>query len=183
VIVVSPTGFENRPLACEFGNHDGCPHRRASEINFFRRGDHARTVRLCRCECHTNCPLAIKDRVTHQVWTDTCTCPGASELREVEANLEEISQQDAAAYRDAVSAVIGRTTPETDVRQVRADLATELSRRGVTMSDWAMDWHSRRIVAAHRNDRLSAVRLGVDALKHGAGVIRGSIRDVRAERD
>lgn len=182
-IAVSSTGIEDRPLACEFEHHDGCPHRRAVEINFFRRGDRARTVTLCRCECHKNCPLAGYDRVPHRAWSEICTCHGASAVRRIEANVDEISEQESAAYREAVNAVVRRTSAETDLEQVRADLAAEVSNRGVTMSDWTIGWHSRYIVALHRKDNFAAVRLGVEALKHGVGVIRGLMRDTRSERD
>src|SRR5262249_10142712 len=142
-----------------------------------------RTVTLCRCECHTKCPLAGRDRVTHRAWSEICTCPGASAVRRIETNTEEISEQKAAAHPEAINARGRRPSAEPDLEQVRADLAAEVSSRGVRMSDWAIDGHSRYIVASYRKDNLAAVRLGVEALKHGVGVIRDLIRDTGSERD
>lgn len=177
------TGYEDRPLACEFGDHARCPHHRADGFNFFRRGDNFRGVMLCQCDCHDQCALAGKEQVTHRAWSEDCTCPGAPRLREIEANVRDASERKSAAHRDAVNAVVGRTTAETDLEQVRTDLATELSSRDIEMSDAAVDWQSRFIVASYRRDNLAAPRLGFDAIKHGVGLIRRFIRDVRAGQD
>lgn len=177
------TGYEDRPLACEFGNHARCPHCRAAGINFFRRGDNFRTVTLCHCDCHDKCPLAGKERVTHRAWSEDCICSGAPIVREIEAEVRDTGEREHAARREAMNAVVGRTTADTDLDQVRADLAAELFSRDVAMSDSAVDWLSRFIVASYRKGNLAALRLGVEALKHGAGLIRGLIRDGRSQQD
>lgn len=161
---------------CEHGDHAGCPHwSGTSQINLFRRGDRFRTVELCGCECHKGCPMADKEQASTAAWLRDCTCPGASAYREI----EEESEREAAARRDAASAVSARASAESDPEYVRADLAGELSRRGIAASEQELDFGSKWIVASHRKDNIALARLTFDFARRNVGLFRAFIRDVR----
>jgi hypothetical protein len=51
------------------------------------------------------------------------------------------------------------------------------------MSDTAVDWASRFIVASVRKDNLAALRLGVEGLQHAARLIRRIVHGAGSGQD
>jgi hypothetical protein len=70
-----------RSRACAGDAHQACGH-----VSFASPpvpGHRAEsTIMLCRCSCHSACPLARrKETVTVTVWQRRCACPGAEHAR------------------------------------------------------------------------------------------------------
>ena len=75
--------FDNgrRSAACV---HDDCPHKIGSVGGFNpRRVRLEFGAELCRCGCHSSCPVASERRMAVPVraWREKCTCPGAEDER------------------------------------------------------------------------------------------------------
>ena len=69
--------------ACLEGMHEECGHWHGagSAVNFRRLRREGFTI-LCRCGCHSSCPVTNeKNTVGDQVWRQSCTCPGAEAMR------------------------------------------------------------------------------------------------------
>jgi hypothetical protein len=107
---------------CKAGNHDECPHW---------VGWSSRSVTLCHCSCHVDCPLR-RDHARTEVWNDLCTCSGAarskSHFENVQPRLEEQRRERtrlAAERKEKVRAVIERTKPRPDASEseIREQLA------------------------------------------------------------
>lgn len=77
---------ERRSYDCSLDAHHECAHRIGLGGGF-----NPRRLRLefgevlCRCSCHSSCPLAGQDNVKPEDWRDRCSCPGAQREREAEA--------------------------------------------------------------------------------------------------
>jgi hypothetical protein len=69
--------------ACLEGMHEDCGHWHGSRGAFnFRRLRRESFTILCRCDCHSSCPVtAEKNTVGEQAWRQSCTCPGAEAMR------------------------------------------------------------------------------------------------------
>lgn len=61
-----------RSAACAISSHSLCPHAAG-----LRLPDEV----LCRCECHSGCPLAGADSVQLSTWWNSCSCGGSEALR------------------------------------------------------------------------------------------------------
>jgi len=69
--------------ACLEGMHEECGHWHGSRGAFnYRRLRHEGFTILCRCDCHSSCPVTNeKNTVGDQAWRQSCTCPGAEAMR------------------------------------------------------------------------------------------------------
>jgi hypothetical protein len=69
--------------ACLEGMHAECGHWHGSGSAFsFRRLRREGFTILCRCECHSSCPVTSeKNIVGDQAWRQSCTCLGAEAMR------------------------------------------------------------------------------------------------------
>lgn len=69
--------------ACLEGMHEECGHWHGSRGAFsFRRLRHEGFTILCRCDCHSSCPVTnAKNTAGDQAWRQSCTCPGAEAMR------------------------------------------------------------------------------------------------------
>jgi hypothetical protein len=69
--------------ACLEGMHEECGHWHGSRGAFnYRRLRHEGFTNLCRCDCHSSCPVSNeKYTVGDQAWRQSCTCPGAEAMR------------------------------------------------------------------------------------------------------
>jgi hypothetical protein len=79
----NPGADDGRAPACVLGNHENCPH-----LNGYGGGFNLRRLRfeasalLCKCDCHSSCPLSGKRAfIREQIWHESCTCPGAEDER------------------------------------------------------------------------------------------------------
>lgn len=61
-----------RSAACAINHHSFCPH--AAGLRLLGEA-------LCRCECHSGCPLAGADSVQLSIWWNSCYCAGSEALR------------------------------------------------------------------------------------------------------
>lgn len=120
--------------------------------------------------------------MTEAEWLESCTCPAAIEPRQRLIEENAASERDEAARRDAVQAVFSRTTAETDIEAVRADLPAEFARRGVTVDDVQVDWTSQWIVASVRNDKRAVRRLLLQQAGLLGHIVRDAIRVLRQDR-
>lgn len=74
---------EDQAPACILGEHENCPHLNGygSMLNLRRLRFEPGTL-LCKCDCHSSCPLTGKRAfVREQTWHESCTCPGAQDER------------------------------------------------------------------------------------------------------
>jgi hypothetical protein len=78
--------------ACLEGLHADCGHWQGSTGAFnFRRLRREGFAILCRCDCHSSCPVTSeKDAVSDQDWRQSCTCLGADDMRAI---LDEFGAQ------------------------------------------------------------------------------------------
>jgi hypothetical protein len=69
--------------ACVEGMHEECGHWHGAGSAFsFRRLRREGFTILCRCDCHSSCPVTSeKNTVADQAWRQSCTCPGAEAVR------------------------------------------------------------------------------------------------------
>jgi len=69
--------------ACLEGMHEECGHWGGAGGAFsFRRLRREGFTILCRCDCHSSCPVTSgKNTVGDQAWRQSCTCPGAEAMR------------------------------------------------------------------------------------------------------
>ncbi len=68
---------EDQAPACILGEHENCPHLNGygSMLNLRRLRFEPGTL-LCKCDCHSSCPLTGKRAfVREQTWHESCTCP------------------------------------------------------------------------------------------------------------
>jgi hypothetical protein len=77
--------------ACLRGKHEMCPHFVAMGGGLNRRRLRLEFgAALCRCSCHARCPLAgNRGAVPFKQWRESCTCPGAEQMREHMAEVGE----------------------------------------------------------------------------------------------
>lgn len=113
-----------RSEGCTDGTHDDCPH-----MHGFAAGLNPRRLRLewgatlCKCECHSSCPITSKRMtVREQTWIESCTCPGAEDER---PRVEQPSARRKAFV--AVQARVAGMSPE----QIKDLYKAELRARGV----------------------------------------------------
>jgi hypothetical protein len=71
--------------ACLEGMHEECGHWHGSRGAFnYRRLRHEGFTTLCRCDCHSSCPVTNEQHtVGDQAWRQSCTCPGAEAMRRI----------------------------------------------------------------------------------------------------
>lgn len=63
---------------CDNGSHDHCQHLErpvdADDAAKASATESPHSIELCRCPCHTDCPLFLQETVTE--WPGLCDCPG-----------------------------------------------------------------------------------------------------------
>lgn len=79
----NPRADDNRAPACVLGTHENCPHLNGYGGGFsLRRLRFEASALLCKCDCHSPCPLSGKrNAVLERTWRESCTCPGAEDER------------------------------------------------------------------------------------------------------
>lgn len=153
----------HRSLPCLRGSHGACPH-------LCGLGDGLNPGRLrlefgaalCKCDCHTGCPLAgDKMAVPVKTWRDLCSCPGAEAARQDLAGAPDFDEymarfrRDAELRRDADEAVRAQAAGRSR-EEVRDLYISELRSRGLPIpSDDVLDAK----VDAILGDYLPAARL------------------------
>lgn len=61
-----------RSAACAISKHELCPHLTGLRLT---------EEPLCRCRCHSDCPLAGAETAELSIWWDSCCCRGSERLR------------------------------------------------------------------------------------------------------
>ena len=140
-----------RSAACANEFHVACPH-----LMHLRQ---LTSAPLCRCACHSACPVSGGDTAPLHDWWDRCVCPGSEQLRaegrrkwgrDRPPSLGELQQQVHAeedAFRRARIAVAGRASglPVASIRQL---LIEQLTTQGIDLpSDDVLDRQVSRIQA------------------------------------
>ena len=72
-----PPDFPFENLTCTEDAHLECPHLLGSAGSLWKVK--VPQTRLCRCDCHRDCPVASDDWIPIETWREACTCPGASQ--------------------------------------------------------------------------------------------------------
>jgi hypothetical protein len=80
--------FGSKP--CMTGEHEDCGHLGSIGFGPGDGGRPALTLFLCRCGCHSACPLDGRPAVSRSVWVGLCDCPG-TEL--AEGRLDEAARE------------------------------------------------------------------------------------------
>lgn len=132
-----------RTLTCARDAHRECPH-----FGGMGGGLNPRRLRLefgtalCRCSCHSICPLGGTSRwfVPFKVWRDSCTCPGADRTRQRMAEtgteppsldeMRERQQRDSKARKEAFQAARRAATGKSR-DEIRELYVAELRSRGL----------------------------------------------------
>ena len=95
-------GFQGR--SCEQGDHEACPHFVAMGGGFNpRRLRPEFGASLCRCPCHSGCPIASSRlAVPFKTWKQSCSCRGAEQgkRRLAAAGMEPPDFPDFAEFRE-----------------------------------------------------------------------------------
>jgi hypothetical protein len=123
---------DDRAPACILDEHDNCPHLNGygSMLNL-RRLRFEPSALLCKCDCHSSCPLAGKRTfVREQTWQESCTCPGAEDerpRRDPAAVQARRPPQPLHEVSEAVRAKAADQSPE----QIKDLIKAELHARGV----------------------------------------------------
>jgi hypothetical protein len=140
-----------RSAACANGVHVASPH-----LMHLRQ---LSIVPLCRCACHSACPVSGGDNALLHDWWDRCVCPGSEQLRaegrrrwdrDRPPSLGEVQQQVQAeqdVLRRARAAVVSQASglPAASIRQL---LIEQLITQGSDLpSDDVLDWQVSRIQA------------------------------------
>jgi hypothetical protein len=99
-----------RSPACLGGAHGDCPH-----LHGFGGGPNPRRLRLefgvmlCKCECHSSCPVTSKRMaVPVQTYIESCTCPGGEDQRSGLYRAGARARRDSQARKEAFNAVKAR---------------------------------------------------------------------------
>jgi hypothetical protein len=124
--------FDNdrRSAACV---HDDCPHKIGSVGGFNpRRVRLEFGAELCRCGCHSSCPVTSERRMAVPVraWREKCTCPGAEDERVREDRIKAGTPDYIREYRAAFDAVRVRAAGMSR-EQIRDLYEAELDARGL----------------------------------------------------
>jgi hypothetical protein len=146
-----------RAPSCTRDTHNRCPHLFSSGFNLLPIRPQPGAI-MCRCSCHSNCPVAPASRqmrVSAKAWYTSCTCPGADLTRQRmdEAGAEVLDsdelwekakrdvQMRSEAFRAAQDRGEGRGREE-----IREIYMAELRSRGLPMpSDSALEAAVERI--------------------------------------
>jgi len=121
-----------RSRACVRGAHDGCPHVEGGGAGFNpRRRRFEAGEALCKCECHSSCPLA-SDRlvVSERAWRELCVCPGVVEERPRRERARAEGRRHQQASDEALAAVRARAAGMSR-DEVRDLYVAELEARGL----------------------------------------------------
>jgi hypothetical protein len=135
--------------ACLEGTHEECGHWHGSRGAFnYRRLRHEGFAMLCRCDCHSSCPVTNEENtVGDQAWRQSCTCPGAEamrsmldefgtlpfgvrDFREVWAKSRNELQSRREAFKAAQASAAGQ-----DREQLKDRYVAELRTRGLKIPD------------------------------------------------
>ena len=130
--------------ACVHEAHQGCAHLLALGGGFNpRRLRLEFGAGLCRCSCHSSCPVTITTKrltVPAKTWYTSCTCPGADDERErlddagIEfpdfAELREKAKRRSRAGHEAYEAARARSAGKTR-DEIRDIYLSELNARGM----------------------------------------------------
>jgi hypothetical protein len=133
--------------ACLDGMHEECGHWHGSGSAFnFRRLRREGFTILCRCDCHSSCPVTSEiNTVGDRAWRQSCTCPGSEairrmldefgilpfgirDFREMWAKSRNELQSRREAFKAAEASAAGQ-----DRGQLKDLYAAELSARGLKM--------------------------------------------------
>lgn len=109
--------------SCANEVHDTCPHALSEVAPFPREG--ILVIFLCRCRCHSPCPIGTRHEAPMAAWLTNCSCLGAVRIRTtLPENIEEgISRMDfthiAAPSEpgEAISRLTGHSTNRNSTNQ------------------------------------------------------------------
>lgn len=134
--------------ACLEGMHEECGHWHGSGSAFsFGRLRREGFAILCRCHCHSSCPVASEKNTVgdDQVWRQSCTCPGAEAMRRMLDEFEILpygirdfremwakSRNELQSRREAFKAAQASAAGQ-DRGQLKDLYAVELRARGLKM--------------------------------------------------
>jgi hypothetical protein len=121
-----------RSRACVRAAHHGCPHVEGGGAGFNpRRRRFEAGETLCKCECHSSCPLA-SDRlmVSERAWRESCSCPGAVEDRPRRERARAEALRSSQARDEALAAVRARAAGMSG-DEIRDLYVAELEARGL----------------------------------------------------
>jgi hypothetical protein len=166
--------MERRSYDCSLDVHRDCAHRigLGGGFNPSRRRLEFGEV-LCRCSCHSACPLAGQDNVSPRDWSDSCSCPGAEREREAEARrggrppefgeILRARRENRQRRHEAINAVRSRSAGRSR-QEIRQVLVGELHSRKLDIpTDQVLDSIVDSI--AHPPGPLNSVRLIPDAVR------------------
>jgi hypothetical protein len=171
-----------RSAACANGVHVACPH-----LMHLRQ---LSTIPLCRCACHSACPVSGGDTAPLHDWWDRCVCPGSEQLRaegrrrwgrDRPPSLGEVQEQVQAEQdilRRARAAVASKASglPAASIRQL---LIEQLIAQGCDLpSDDVLDRQVTRIQATVPSG--ATLREGILAVARAYRNKRNSDRELRS---
>lgn len=133
-----------RTRDCSRGTHPDCPHQFGMGGGFNpRRLRPEFGVGLCRCSCHSSCPVTIAPKrmtVPMKIWYTSCTCPGAGQERQRmdEAGIEipdfgelrEQARRRSRERKEAYEAARARAAGKSR-KEIRDIYVAELNARGL----------------------------------------------------
>jgi hypothetical protein len=119
-----------RSPACADGTHGDCPH-----MCGYGGGLNPRRLRLesgmvlCKCECHSSCPVTGKTTaVPEEAWRESCSCPGAEGERVRQDQADSRSR----GYIEALDAARARAAGMSR-EEIRDVYEAELHSRGLEL--------------------------------------------------
>jgi hypothetical protein len=123
---------------CREDSHERCPHWYGLGSDY---------VRLCRCACHTSCPVRGK-KVSRELLRENCTCAGAPEWRVTEEKMKPHVEErrrefdrTVAQRREKVRAATASVErrPGASEADYRAKLARAYEERGIEPAAGELD--------------------------------------------
>jgi hypothetical protein len=174
----------HRSPVCLRGSHDECSH-----LCGLGGGLNPRRFRLefgaalCKCECHSSCPITgDRAAVPFQTWDDSCSCPGAAEERgrQAQAGMEfpdfrdhmaqsrRRSESRREAFHEARAKAAGRSR-----EGIRDLYLAELRSRGLKIPpDDVLDANVDAITGDYRSSAHLIGRALADLAKLVGGILR-----------
>ena len=183
-------GQASKSQACRRDAHSDCAHLAGVGGGFNpRRLRPEFGAGLCPCACHLHCPVATSGKrltVPLEAWRESCTCPGAEQVRrrlddagvefpdfgEMWEDARRRSRSRKEAFESAGARAVGKTRDE-----IREIYVAELSARGLKVPGRdVLDAVVERITG----NPLPAARLGVEGLAQMAKALHQLVRLFRS---
>jgi hypothetical protein len=157
---------------CIENDHANCGHSFASRGRFIGKQPEANAV-LCQCACHSICPIAGDECVPNEVWLSLCTCPGAVDRKEWQAESDSMEAERKMHVKEILASI------ELEETKSRSDYRSELERafeeHGITASSYEFDMHAGILEAASGPSHLAGARV----FGTFGRLISRAVRDIR----